>query len=65
MATEAGTGSVAAAEVAAGSGAGRGLAPPPARIAPMSDEWRGVWISQFYAEADRWGLGRELLGLQG
>ena len=37
MATEAaGTSSVAVAEVAAGSGAGRGLAPPPARIAPMS-----------------------------
>ena len=49
MATEAGTSSVAV-EAVGESGACRGRAPPPARISPMSDDWRGADRPTFYGE---------------
>jgi hypothetical protein len=50
MATEAGTSSVAVAEAVGERGACLGRAPPPARISPMSDEWRGADPPTFYAK---------------
>lgn len=56
MATEAGT-SVAVAEAVGESGACRGGAPPPARISPMFDEWRGADQPSFMAKKSCLGFG--------